>query len=168
MRSGTFHHKMSSEMMKFRIGYGYDVHALGEGLPLILGGVEIEHAKGCIAHSDGDVVLHAISDALLGAAALGDIGLHFPDTSDEFKGADSKLLLARCVELLREKGYAVGNVDCTISMQRPKLRPHIDRMRETIAARSESTPTRFPSKRPRLSGSVSKGAKRAFPSRRSP
>lgn len=155
-------------MMKFRIGYGYDVHALGEGLPLILGGVEIEHAKGCIAHSDGDVVLHAISDALLGAAALGDIGLHFPDTSDEFKGADSKLLLARCVELLREKGYAVGNVDCTISMQRPKLRPHIDRMRETIAARSESTPTRFPSKRPRLSGSVSKGAKRAFPSRRSP
>ena len=109
--------------MKFRIGYGYDVHALGEGLPLILGGVEIEHAKGCIAHSDGDVVLHAISDALLGAAALGDIGLHFPDTSDEFKGADSKLLLARCV----------GNVDCTISMQRPKLRPHIDRMRETIA-----------------------------------
>lgn len=120
-------------MMKFRIGYGYDVHALGEDLPLILGGVEIEHAKGCIAHSDGDVVLHAISDALLGAAALGDIGLHFPDTSDEFKGADSKLLLARCVELLREKGYAVGNVDCTISMQRPKLRPHIDRMRETIA-----------------------------------
>ena len=113
MRSGTFHHKMSSEMMKFRIGYGYDVHALGEGLPLILGGVEIEHTKGCIAHSDGDVVLHAISDALLGAAALGDIGLHFPDTSDEFKGADSKLLLARCVELLREKGYAVGNVDCT-------------------------------------------------------
>ena len=144
--------------MKFRIGYGYDVHALGEGLPLILGGVEIEHAKGCIAHSDGDVVLHAISDALLGAAALGDIGLHFPDTSDEFKGADSKLLLARCVELLREKGYAVGNVDCTISMQRPKRSP----------ARSESTPTRFPSKRPRLSGSVSKGAKRAFPSRRSP
>ena len=133
MRSGTFHHKMSSGMMKFRIGYGYDVHALGEGLPLILGGVEIEHAKGCIAHSDGDVVLHAISDALLGAAALGDIGLHFPDTSDEFKGADSKLLLALCVELLREKGYAVGNVDCTISMQRPKLRPHIDRMRETIA-----------------------------------
>ena len=78
MRSGTFHHKMSSGMMKFRIGYGYDVHALGEGLPLILGGVEIEHAKGCIAHSDGDVVLHAISDALLGAAALGDIGQHFP------------------------------------------------------------------------------------------
>ena len=133
MRSGTFHHKMSSGMMKFRIGYGYDVHALGEGLPLILGGVEIEHAKGCIAHSDGDVVLHAISDALLGAAALGDIGLHFPDTSDEFKGADSKLLLARCVELLREKGYAVGNVDCTISRQRPKLRPYIDAMRARLA-----------------------------------
>lgn len=168
MRSGTFHHKMSSGMMKFRIGYGYDVHALGEGLPLILGGVEIEHAKGCIAHSDGDVVLHAISDALLGAAALGDIGLHFPDTSDEFKGADSKLLLARCVELLREKGYAVGNVDCTISMQRPKLRPISTGCAKRSPARSESTPTRFPSKRPRLSGSVSKGAKRAFPSRRSP
>ena len=130
-------------MMKFRIGYGYDVHALGEGLPLILGGVEIEHTKGCIAHSDGDVVLHAISDALLGAAALGDIGLHFPDTSDEFKGADSKLLLARCVELLREKGYAVGNVDCTISMQRPKLCPHIDRMRETIARTIGEHPPRI-------------------------
>ena len=94
--------------MKFRIGYGYDVHALGEGLPLILGGVEIEHAKGCIAHSDGDVVLHAISDALLGAAALGDIGLHFPDTSDEFKGADSKLLLARCVELRETIARTIG------------------------------------------------------------
>lgn len=120
-------------MFKFRIGYGYDVHALGEGLPLILGGVEIPHTKGCIAHSDGDVVLHAICDALLGAAALGDIGLHFPDSSEDFRGADSKLLLAHCVTLLREKGYAVGNIDCTISMQTPKLRPHIERMREAIA-----------------------------------
>ena len=116
-----------------RIGHGYDVHRLVEDRKLILGGVEVPYEKGLLGHSDADVLLHAVMDAVLGAAALGDIGLHFPDTSDEFKGADSKLLLARCVELLREKGYAVGNVDCTISMQRPKLRPHIDRMRETIA-----------------------------------
>ena len=121
------------EEHKMRIGHGYDVHRLVEGRKLILGGVEVPFEKGLLGHSDADVLAHAVMDAVLGAAALGDIGLHFPDTSDEFKGADSKLLLARCVELLREKGYAVGNVDCTISMQRPKLRPHIDRMRETIA-----------------------------------
>ena len=125
--------KINTITMKIKTGIGIDIHRLEPGLDFWLGGIKLEHEKGCVAHSDGDVVLHAISDALLGAAALGDIGLHFPDTSDEFKGADSKLLLARCVELLREKGYAVGNVDCTISMQRPKLRPHIDRMRETIA-----------------------------------
>ena len=118
---------------KFRIGHGFDVHALGEGLPLWLGGIRIEHAKGCIAHSDGDVAIHAICDALLGAAALGDIGKLFPDTSDEFKGIDSKILLGRVVRLLAREGYAVGNVDCTISLQRPKLRPHIDAMRETLA-----------------------------------
>lgn len=120
--------------MMFRIGYGYDVHALGQGRPLVLGGVVIPHERGCIAHSDGDVVLHAICDALLGAAALGDIGLHFPDTSAEFSGVDSTLLLERCIEMLGERGYAVGNIDCTISMQRPKLRPYIDRMRERIAS----------------------------------
>ncbi len=119
--------------MLFRIGHGYDVHALAEGLPLMLGGVEIEHTKGCVAHSDGDVAIHALCDALLGAAALGDIGLHFPDTSAEYKGIDSKRLLHRVTELLAEKGYRIGNVDCTIRMQRPKLRPHIDRMRETLA-----------------------------------
>lgn len=118
---------------KFRIGHGFDVHALGEGLPLWLGGVRVEHTKGCIAHSDGDVAIHAICDALLGAAALGDIGKLFPDTSDEFKGIDSKILLGRVVRLLARKGYAVGNVDCTIALQRPKLRPHIDTMRETLA-----------------------------------
>ena len=117
--------------MLFRIGHGYDVHALAEGLPLVLGGVGIEHDKGCVAHSDGDVVIHALCDALLGAAALGDIGLHFPDTSDDYKGIDSKLLLHRVAELLAQKGYRIGNVDCTIRMQRPKLRPHIDRMRRT-------------------------------------
>ncbi len=119
--------------MKFRIGHGFDVHALKDGLPLILGGLEISHTKGCVAHSDGDVVIHAICDSLLGAAALGDIGLHFPDTSSDFKGIDSKILLARTVELLCSKGYKIGNIDCTISMQRPKLRPHIDSMRKCLA-----------------------------------
>ena len=119
--------------MNFRVGHGYDVHALGEGLKLVLGGVEIPHTKGCIAHSDGDVLLHAICDALLGAVALGDIGKHFPDTSVEFKGIDSRKLLAKVVGLLADKGYKVGNVDSTIAMQRPKLRPYIDAMREQIA-----------------------------------
>lgn len=119
---------------KFRIGHGYDVHALAEGLGLWLGGVKIEHSKGCVAHSDGDVAIHAICDALLGAAALGDIGKLFPDTSAEFKGIDSKILLGRVVEALKSEGYQVGNVDCTIAMQRPKLRPHIDRMREVLAS----------------------------------
>ena len=90
--------------MDFRIGHGYDVHALADGLPLVLGGIEIAHTKGCVAHSDGDVVIHALCDALLGAAALGDIGLHFPDTSDEFRGIDSKILLRKVAALLREKG----------------------------------------------------------------
>jgi 2-C-methyl-D-erythritol 2,4-cyclodiphosphate synthase len=119
--------------MDFRIGHGYDVHALREGLRLVLGGIEIPHEKGCVAHSDGDVAIHAVCDALLGAAALGDIGLHFPDTSDDFKGIDSKILLQRVVALLRERGYEVGNIDCTIRMQRPKLRPHIDTMRAAMA-----------------------------------
>ncbi len=117
----------------FRIGYGYDVHALGEGLRLVLGGVEIPHSSGCIAHSDGDVLLHAICDALLGAVALGDIGLHFPDTSADFKGVDSMLLLKKVVKLIEQKGYQIGNIDSTISMQRPKLRPHIDTMRSLIS-----------------------------------
>ena len=119
--------------MEFRIGHGYDVHALGDGLRLVLGGVEIPHTKGCIAHSDGDVLVHAICDALLGAAALGDIGKHFPDTSAEFKGIDSLILLRRVVALLTEKGYQIGNIDSTIAMQRPKLRAYIDLMRERIA-----------------------------------
>lgn len=115
-----------------RIGHGYDVHALAEGLPLIIGGVSIEHHKGCVAHSDGDVAAHALCDALLGAAALGDIGLHFPDTSDRYKGADSIELLRKVVEILNDKGYCAVNADITVVMQRPKLRPYIDRMRETL------------------------------------
>ena len=120
--------------MNLRIGHGYDVHALAEGLPLVIGGVEIAHTKGCVAHSDGDVAIHAICDALLGALALGDIGKLFPDTSAEFKGIDSKILLRRVCDLVQESGYAISNVDCTIAMQRPKLRPHIDNMRATLAS----------------------------------
>lgn len=120
--------------MDIRIGHGYDVHALAEGLPLYLGGVKIEHSKGCVAHSDGDVVIHAICDALLGALALGDIGKLFPDTSDEFKGIDSKILLRRVCDRIESLGYSISNIDCTIAMQRPKLRPHIDKMRSTLAS----------------------------------
>lgn len=125
--------------MDIRIGHGYDVHALAEGLPLYLGGVKIEHMKGCVAHSDGDVAIHAICDALLGALALGDIGKLFPDTSAEFKGIDSKILLRRVCEVVKEQGYSISNVDCTIAMQRPKLRPHIDTMRATLAEVMELT-----------------------------
>ena len=119
--------------MDIRIGHGFDVHALAEGLRLVLCGVEIEHTKGCVAHSDGDVAIHAICDALLGALALGDIGKLFPDTSAEFKGIDSKILLRRVCDVINEKGYKISNIDCTIAMQRPKLRPHIDNMRQTMA-----------------------------------
>ena len=121
-------------IMDLRIGHGYDVHALAEGLPLWLGGVKIEHTKGCVAHSDGDVVIHALCDALLGALALGDIGKLFPDTDMAYKGIDSKKLLRRVCEVVTERGYAISNVDCTIAMQSPKLRPHIDTMRETMAS----------------------------------
>lgn len=119
---------------RVRIGHGYDVHALKEGLELWLGGIKIEHSKGCVAHSDGDVAIHAICDALLGAAALGDIGKLFPDSDNRYKGIDSKLLLREVVARLNDLGYKVGNIDCTIAMQRPKLRSHIDSMREVLAA----------------------------------
>ena len=116
-----------------RFGMGYDVHRLVAGRKLILGGVEIPWEKGLLGHSDADVLLHAIADALLGAAALGDIGKHFPDTDDKFKGADSRKLLAEVARLVREKGYTVGNVDATIVAQAPKLAPHIEKMTENIA-----------------------------------
>ena len=120
--------------MNIRIGNGYDVHALAEGLPLWLGGVRIDSPIGCIAHSDGDVAIHALCDALLGALALGDIGKHFPDTSDEFKGIDSKILLRRVMDLVEADGWSVVNVDVTIAMQRPKLAPYIVAMRECMAS----------------------------------
>ena len=119
--------------MDIRIGNGYDVHALAEGLPLWLGGVQVDSPVGCIAHSDGDVAIHALCDALLGALALGDIGKHFPDTSDEFAGIDSKILLERVMGLISSEGWAVGNVDITIAMQKPKLAPYIVPMRECLA-----------------------------------
>ena len=119
--------------MDIRIGNGYDVHALAQGLPLWLGGLNIESDLGCIAHSDGDVAIHALCDALLGALALGDIGKHFPDTSDEFKGIDSKILLCRVMEIISGMGWKVGNADITIAMQKPKLAPHIVSMRECMA-----------------------------------
>lgn len=120
--------------MDLRIGNGYDVHALAEGLPLWLGGVQIESPIGCIAHSDGDVAIHALCDALLGALALGDIGKHFPDTSAEFKGIDSKILLERVMDLIGKDGWRLVNADITIAMQRPKLAPYIIPMRECLAS----------------------------------
>ena len=118
----------------FRVGQGYDVHQLVEGRPLILGGVTIPHTHGLLGHSDADALLHAITDALLGAAALGDIGRHFPDTDERFKGADSRVLLRESVARVRAAGWQVVNVDATLIAQRPKLAPHIDAMCATIAA----------------------------------
>ncbi len=116
-----------------RIGHGYDVHRLVEGRKLILGGVEIPYEKGLDGHSDADVLLHAVSDALLGAAALGDIGKHFPDTDPTYKGADSRMLLRHVVSLIEKEGYRLGNLDVTMIAQKPKLAPHLPKMRENIA-----------------------------------
>lgn len=116
-----------------RIGHGYDVHKLCEGRKLILGGVEIPHDKGLLGHSDADVLLHAVMDALLGACALGDIGKHFPDTDDSYKGADSMVLFGEVIKILRHNGYVVSNIDATIIAQKPKLSPYIDEMRKNIA-----------------------------------
>lgn len=116
-----------------RIGTGYDVHRLAEGLPLWLGGVQVPHSHGLVGHSDADVLLHAICDALLGAAALGDIGKHFPDTDPKYKGISSLKLLAHVGNLLKERGYTVGNIDSTVAAQRPKLAPYIEQMRQNIA-----------------------------------
>ncbi|ABO23078.1 2-C-methyl-D-erythritol 2,4-cyclodiphosphate synthase [Shewanella loihica] len=124
--------------MNIRIGHGFDVHKFGGELPLILGGVEVPYDTGLVAHSDGDVVLHAISDAILGAMALGDIGKHFPDTDPDFKGADSRVLLRHCYQLALDKGYRLGNLDVTIIAQAPKMLPHIQAIRECLSADLES------------------------------
>lgn len=119
--------------MDIRIGNGYDVHKLVEGRDLILGGVKIEHEKGLLGHSDADVLIHAIMDAILGAMAKEDIGYHFPDTSDDYLDIDSRVLLRRVYAMVKEEGYSISNIDATVIMQRPKLRPYIDEMRANIA-----------------------------------
>lgn len=119
--------------MKIRVGFGFDVHQLVEGRDLWLGGVRLEHSKGLLGHSDADVLIHAICDALLGAANMRDIGYHFPDTGAEFKNIDSKILLRRTVEIIAQKGYSVGNVDATVCAERPKLKPHIPAMQQCLA-----------------------------------
>jgi len=119
--------------MKLRIGYGIDFHQLVEGRDLVIGGVTIPHHKGALGHSDADVLLHAICDALLGAACLGDIGVHFPDTSSEFKNIDSKILLAKTRTLIEAEGYSVGNIDASLCLEAPKIKPYVTQMQETIA-----------------------------------
>ncbi len=119
--------------MKVRVGFGFDVHRLSEGRDCILGGIHIQHNKGPLGHSDADVLIHAICDALLGAAGLRDIGFHFPDTSAEFKSIDSKILLARVVTLLRDKGFSIGNIDSTLVLENPKINPHIDAMKDALS-----------------------------------
>jgi len=125
---------MSNSLPVFRIGEGWDVHALVPGRPLIIGGVNIPHTQGLLGHSDADVLLHAITDALLGAAALGDIGRHFPDTDERLKGADSVALLTEAAKRVRASGFEIGNVDSTVIAQAPKLAPHMGAMRDRIAA----------------------------------
>ena len=119
--------------MGFRIGFSVDFHQLGEGRDLMIGGVHIPHDKGAIGHSDADVLLHAICDAILGAACLGDIGVHFPDTSAEFKNIDSKILLQRTADLIEKEGYRIGNIDSTLCLEVPKIKPFVPQMQETIA-----------------------------------
>lgn len=120
-------------MSNFRIGHGYDVHKLEEGKKFVIGGIEIDHHKGAVGHSDADVVIHVICDALLGALSLGDIGKHFPDTDDKFKGIDSKILLQKVMKLIQEEKYQISNVDVTILLQKPKLRNYIDSMRDILS-----------------------------------
>lgn len=127
-----------------RVGHGYDVHRLVENRPLIIGGIRIEHSLGLLGHSDADVLVHAIMDSMLGAAALGDIGLHFPDTDSRFEGSSSIKLLKSVIEILNQRCYAVGNIDCTIIAQEPKLRPYINSMMDTVAdAIAESSKYEF-------------------------
>ena len=120
--------------MAYRIGSGIDYHQLVIGRDLWIGGIKIPHTKGALGHSDADVLLHAICDALLGALALGDIGFHFPDTDDEFKDIDSKILLKKCIELMNNKGYKVVNIDSTLCLQLPKIKPYVSKMQEVIAS----------------------------------
>ena len=124
---------MKTKDMLPRIGNGYDVHRLEPDLPFFLGGIRLEYRLGCVAHSDGDCLIHALCDALLGALALGDIGVHFPDTSEAYKGIDSKVLLAKTYGMVRDAGYRLGNADCTVCLQAPKIGPYIGQMRQVLA-----------------------------------
>ena len=128
--------------MEFRIGQGYDVHRLEHGLPMVLGGVRVEGDTGFVAHSDGAVAIHALCDALLGALALGDIGHLFPDTSEEFAGIDSRILLSRVMRLVRSQGWELGNADITIALQAPRIAPYVARMRESLASVMGVEPSR--------------------------
>ena len=119
--------------MQYRIGIGYDVHQLLDGIPLVLGGVTIPHDKGSVGHSDGDVLIHAICDALLGAAALGDIGKHFPDTSEEFRNIDSRILLRSTLDRIRREGYQIGNIDSTVCLQKPRISQYIHSMIQSMS-----------------------------------
>jgi 2-C-methyl-D-erythritol 2,4-cyclodiphosphate synthase len=120
--------------MKIHVGFGYDVHPLQEGNDFLLGGVKIPHSKGATGHSDADTLIHAICDALLGASNLGDIGTHFPNTAEEYRGIDSKILLKKVCELLKKNGYEIGNLDCTINLQSPKISPYIPEMKKVLAS----------------------------------
>ena len=120
--------------MKIKVGFGFDVHQLKDGLDFWLGGIKVPHTKGGLGHSDADVLIHAICDALLGAANLGDIGKHFPDSSEEFKGIDSKILLKEVVKIISERGYSIGNIDSTVCLQKPKIGPYIPEMQKVLAS----------------------------------
>jgi len=120
--------------MKIKVGFGFDVHQLKDGLDFWLGGIKVPHTKGGLGHSDADVLIHAICDALLGAANLGDIGKHFPDSSEEFKGIDSKILLKEVVKMISERGYSIGNIDSTVCLQKPKIGPYIPEMQKVLAS----------------------------------
>lgn len=127
--------------MKIKVGFGYDVHRFAEGLDFVIGGIKIDSPFGCVAHSDGDVLIHAICDALLGAANKRDIGFNFPDTSDEFKGMDSKILLKQTMDIVRADGWEVSNVDSTICLEKPKMNPHIEKMQEVLSEVMELEPS---------------------------
>ena len=126
-----------------RIGFGYDIHRLKEGIPLLLGGVNVPSDRGCVAHSDGDVLLHALMDAMLGAAGLRDIGWHFPDSSEEFRGIDSKKLLVRVRDLISEQGFRVGNIDTTVLLEKPRIRDFIPQMQQVLASLLNISPSQI-------------------------
>ena len=130
-------------MIDFRVGTGFDVHRLAEGIPFWLGGIQIEYSRGAVGHSDADVLIHAICDALLGAANLGDIGTHFPDTSAEFKGIDSKILLKRTYDLVRQAGFSLGNIDSVVMLEKPKIMKYISLMQSTLAGVLGTDPGRI-------------------------